>query len=83
MNPNLNPNSNLFDAGEEGNPTTFVAKDPSQWAYPDGAYESTPTKMANDPVTGEPLGMNPMDPQRGRPLEPGVITEGFITEYRF
>jgi len=79
----LSPNPNLFESGVPGNPTTFVVKDPSQWAYPDGAYEKVEPTMAVDPQTGEELGLNPMDPQRGRPLEPGIITEGLITEYRF
>ena len=79
----LTPNPNLFESGEEGNPTTFIVKDPSEWAYPDGAYEYTTPVMAVDPMSGEELGINPLDPARGRPLEPGIITEGLITEYRF
>ncbi len=79
----LSPNPNLFDAGIAGDPTTFVVKDPANWAYPDGAYEMTTPKMAVDPQSGAQLGLSPMDPQRGRPLEPGIITEGLITEYRF
>ncbi|MDZ7260994.1 MAG: hypothetical protein ONB05_02590 [candidate division KSB1 bacterium] len=80
---NLNPNPNLFESGIAGDPTTFVVKDPSQWAYPDGAYEKITPRMAVDPQSGQYLGLSPMDPQRGRPLEPGIITEGLITEYRF
>lgn len=80
---NFSPNDNLFISGNAGDPTTFVVKDRAQWTYPDGAYKYTPARMAVDPQTGQNLGMNPMDPMRGRPLEPGVITEGVITEYRF
>jgi len=79
----LSPNPNLFESGTPGDPTTFVVKDPSQWGYPDGAYESVSPTMAKDPMTGEDLGLNPLDPQRGRPLEPGIIKNGLITEYRF
>ena len=76
----LNPNSNLFASGTEGDPTSFVVKDPSSWEYPDGALEKLPSVMAKD-LDGTDLGMNPLHPTLGRPLEPGVITEGLITEF--
>jgi len=81
----LAPNPAMFSSGTTGDPTTFVVKDPSQWTYPDGAWESTPATMATDPETGEQLGLSPMDPSigRGRPLEPGIITEGLVSQYQF
>ncbi|MBN2011280.1 hypothetical protein JW960_18190 [candidate division KSB1 bacterium] len=78
----LNPNPNLFASGTAGDPTTFVVKDPSQWQFPDGALESFPSVMAKD-LDGTNLGMNPLHPTLGRPLEPGIITEGIVTEYNF
>lgn len=74
----LNPNPAIFESGEEGDPTTFVVKDPSQWSYPDGALEKVEPTMTE-------WGMNPLDPApgRGRAMEPGIITEGLISEYRF
>ncbi len=77
------PNENLFISGTAGDPTSFVVKEQTQWTRPDGDYKYTPAKMAVDPQTGRNLGLNPLDPMRGRPLEPGIITEGVITEYRF
>lgn len=81
----LNPNPALFESGTAGDPTTFVVKDKSQWAYPDGAWEKTTPVMAKDPITGKELGLNPIDPTtgRGRPMEPGIITEGLISQYQF
>ena len=82
----LNPNPAIFASGTTGDPTTFVVKDPSQWTYPDGAWETAEPKMAIDPETGAQLGISPMDPaagQRGRPLEPGIITKGLVTQYQF
>jgi len=80
---NLKPNPAIFASGDSANLTTFVVKDPSQWTYPDGAYEKATPKMWTDPQSGRQLGLSPTDPARGRPLEPGIITEGLITEYRF
>ncbi len=80
----LQPNPALFQSGTEGDITTFVVKDdPSTWTYPDGAYEKAEPVMATDPITGEQVGINPLDPERGQQLEPDIITEGLITEYRF
>lgn len=81
----LNPNPALFSSGTAGDPTTFVVKDKSQWAYPDGAREKADPVMAKDPITGADLGINPLDPTpgRGQAMEPGVITEGFISQYQF
>lgn len=81
----LNPNPALFQAGEEGDITTFIAKDPSEWAYPDGAYEKAPPVMCHD-NDGNPIGINPVDQLYGStltPLEPDVITEGVTTSYHF
>jgi len=81
----LSPNPAIFESGTPGDPTTFVVKDPSQWDYPDGAWEMTEPRMAIDPETGQELGMSPMDPHgdRGRPIEPGIITQGLISQYQF
>ncbi len=82
----LSPNPAVFASGTTGDPTTFVAKDPSQWTYPDGAWEYTEPRMAVDPESGAQLGMSPMDPasgDRGRPMEPGIITQGLISQYQF
>lgn len=81
----LSPNPALFSSGTPGDPTTFVVKDPSQWTYPDGAWELTEPRMAVDPESGKNLGMSPMDPNgdRGRPIEPGIITQGLISQYQF
>ena len=80
----LSPNPNLFSSGEFGNPSTFVVKDPSYWQYPDGARERLAPVLAYD-KEGKPLGINPIDPtpNKDRPLEPGLVTEGFITQYDF
>jgi len=81
----LNPNPAIFASGTAGDPTTFVVKDKSQWTYPNGAWEKATPVMAKDKVTGKELGINPLDPATGRglPLEPGVITEGLISQYQF
>lgn len=81
----LNPNPAIFASGTAGDPTTFVVKDPSEWTYPDGAWEYAEPVMVQDPITGENLGINPIDPYPGRggPMEPGVITEGVISQYQF
>ncbi len=81
----LSPNPAIFASGTPGDPTTFVVKDPAEWTYPDGAWEMTPARMAIDPETGKELGMSPMDPngERGRPIEPGIITEGLVSQYQF
>ncbi len=81
----LNPNPAIFASGTAGDPTTFVVKEPGQWTYPDGARELTPAVMVKDPITGKDLGLNPIDPATGRggPVEPGVILEGFISQYQF
>ncbi len=80
----LTPNPAIFASGTPGDPTTFVVKDPSQWTYPDGAREKTPAIMWKD-TKGNELGLSPTDPYPGRggPMEPGIITEGFISQYQF
>lgn len=75
------PNPNLFEDGSPGDITTFVPKDPSQWQEPDGAWERVPPVTTFGGLTLP--GPNPIDPQLGRPLEPGVLTQGFTTEYTF
>jgi hypothetical protein len=75
------PNANLFEDGTPGDITSFVPKDPAQWQEPDGAWERVdPVDVVID---GKNFGKNPIDPQKGRPLEPGVLTQGFTTEYTF
>lgn len=80
----LNPNPNLFSGGTDGDPTSFVVKDPAQWAYPDGAYEFAPATDVTD--RGQNWGKNPLSEraiQNKGELEPGIITRGFISEYWF
>lgn len=79
----LAPNLNIFGSGTEGDPTTFVTKDPAEWTCPDGAYEKAEPVMITDPQTGTELGLNPIEPETGEPLEPGIITEGFIAGHEF
>jgi len=81
----LNPNPAIFASGTEGDPTTFVVKDKSQWTYPDGAWEKAKPVMVVDPVSGKQLGINPIDPSpgRGHAMEPNIITEGLVSQYQF
>ena len=81
----LNPNPAIFASGTAGDPTTFIVKNPSQWTYPDGAWEKATPVMVKDPITGADLGINPIDPYPGRggPMEPGIIKEGVISQYQF
>lgn len=82
---NLKPNPALFESGTEGQPATFVVKNPAEWQYPDGAWEMAEPVMVHDPVTGEALGINPIDPSpdRGHAMEPDIITQGLISQYQF
>ena len=83
----LGPNPRLFASGTPGDITTFVPKDPAQWQQPsDESHEYGAYMFAQpQPVTvnGKDYGVCPMDPETGRPLEPGVLTRGITGEYRF
>jgi hypothetical protein len=83
----LAPNPRLFSAGTPGDITTFVPKDPGQWQQPSdesheyGAYMfATPRQITVDGVN---RGLCPLDPENGRPLEPGVLVRGVTGEYQF
>lgn len=82
---NLRPNDNIFASGDSANPTTFTVKDPSQWTEPDGAFERVQSQDVVGPE-GTNYGQNPLASRaitQGGRLEPGVIKEGFISEYWF